>query len=73
VDTSRVETSSELTVREDRTMELPRIEDPTSVEKNPAFKFRVEIPIVETNSLLTVREDRTMELPRIEDPVSVEN
>jgi hypothetical protein len=61
VDTPRVETSSELTVREDRTMELPRIEDPMSVEKNPAFKFRVDTVMVEADALLREIEDTPIE------------
>jgi hypothetical protein len=88
VEILEVDTNSSLTVSEERTIEEPKMgdpiivenrtvdtemEDPTSVEKKPLFKFNVETPIVETSSLFTVREDRTMEDPLIEDPVIVEN
>jgi hypothetical protein len=48
------------------------MEDPTSVEKKPLFKFRVETPMVDTSSEFTVREDRTIELPTMEDPIKEE-
>jgi hypothetical protein len=59
VDIPMVETSSELTTREDRTIEDPTKEDPTRVEKNPCLRFRVEIPRVDIDPF-TLRSDVTI-------------